>query len=135
MINACAKARPPNFAVAADVLGMMLKDGLHPNAYTLPALLRCCNVASPEQKATAMMWFRQFITRVPLNNHVVRALRHALGSGWEFRDELSWARALPAASVPPPHRGGGGGGGTGVGPRGRSGGHSNNRPRNQPHYA
>ena len=46
MINACAKARPPNFAVAAEVLAMMLEDDLHPNAYTLPALLRCCSVAS-----------------------------------------------------------------------------------------
>lgn len=105
MINACAKARPPSFSVAAEVLGMMLEDGLHPNAYTLPALLRCCSVASPVEKATATTWFRQFIPRVSLNNHVVRALRHALGSGREFRDELSWARVLKDAGNPGGYRG------------------------------
>ena len=45
----------------------------------------------------AINWFNAFIPSVPLNNHVIRALRHALGNGREFRDELARARLLKDA--------------------------------------
>jgi len=78
-LNACANQRPSNATLAEQVLASSLARGFKPNQYTMSALLRCANFASPPRPDLARAWFAKFAPGLDeINDHVIRALQRAL---------------------------------------------------------
>lgn len=79
-LNACANQRPAAIGIAQKVLKQLLAAGFRPSSYSLSALLRTAAFAEGGPRADlARAWFVAHATPAEINDHVVRALRRAVG--------------------------------------------------------
>lgn len=79
-LNACANQRPAAIGIASKVLDESLAAGFRPTSYSLSALLRAAAFAEGgPRRDLARSWFTAHATPAAINNHVVRALRRAVG--------------------------------------------------------
>lgn len=95
-LNACANQRPAAIGIAEKVLEQLLAAGFRPSSYSLSALLRTAAFAEGAPRADlARAWFVSHATPAEINDHVVRALRRAVGD-YEA-DELVGAVRRPGS--------------------------------------
>lgn len=95
-LNACANQRPAAIGIAEKVLEQLLAAGFRPSSYSLSALLRAAAFAEGAPRADlARAWFVSHATPAEINDHVVRALRRAVGD-YEA-DELVGAARRPGS--------------------------------------